>query len=125
MVGLAKLSPPAAISVGVPAYRRRIAMNETTRQRCRARALVDEVIVAESNGLLPHPVYYAQVEPSRFPVTAGALRDAGYHEVRYRWSHIPTGKSGATTLWVSVRRWADVLVGFWNRVGGTDWKYSL
>lgn len=87
--------------------------------------LIDQAIVVESNGLLPHPVHYAQVEPSRLPVTARALRGAGYHEVQYRWFHIPTGRSGVTTLWVSVERWADLLVGFWNRVGGTVWKYSL
>jgi len=87
--------------------------------------LITEAIVTEGNGLLPHPVHYAQVEPSRLPATARALRNAGYHEVRYRWFHIPTGKSGVTTLWVSVRRWADDLVGFWNRVGGAVWKYSL
>jgi len=60
-----------------------------------------------------------------FRPPARALRNAGYHEVQYRWSHSPTGKTGLTTLWVSVRRWADDLVAFWNRVGGTDWEYSL
>ncbi len=89
------------------------------------RQLVNEVLVLDNNGLLPSPVSYAQVEPSRLPVTARALRNCGYREMQYRWMHIPTGKSGLPTLWVGAERWAGVLVEFWNRVGGPVWKYSL
>lgn len=90
-----------------------------------ARQLIDDAIIHEDNGLLPHSIHYSQTDPSRYPVTAKALRDAGYHKFRYYWLHIPSGCGGVSTVWVPVERWAAVLVEFWNRVGGTVWKYSL
>lgn len=87
--------------------------------------LIQQALVTDHNGLLPHPVQYAQVDPSRLPMTAQALRQGGYREMQYRWLHIPTGKSGVSTVWVSVERWAGILVEYWNRVGGAVWKYSM
>lgn len=82
-------------------------------------------IIHENSGLLPHPVFYSQDDPWKYPMSARKLSSSGYHAIKYRWFHIPTGKTGVSTLWVPVKRWAELLVKYWNDIGGCVWKYSL
>jgi hypothetical protein len=85
-------------------------------------------LVTDNNGLLPHPITYAQVDPLELPATAQSLRDAGYHEVKVRWEFtkmwflIPIVKTGVSTLWVRCRKDAETLIVYWSR---DAWKYSI
>lgn len=74
------------------------------------------------SGLLPHPIEYAQVDPDQHPMSARELRDNGWHELRYGWLHVQSGRGGASTLWVPVAQWAHILVEFWS---GSGWKYWI
>lgn len=47
------------------------------------RNLIQQAVVTDRNGLLPHPVSYAQAATAPLPMTAQALRRGGYREMRY------------------------------------------
>jgi hypothetical protein len=79
-------------------------------------------LLTERNGLLPYPITYSQIDPSKLPATADKLRASGYKEIEYYWLHALTERTGTATLWVKNEESASLLVKFWSR---GEWEYSL
>lgn len=87
--------------------------------------MLDGYLTTTKHGWLPHTIIYSQIDPDKYPGIAQQLRRLRYFPVKYNWLHIPSRKSGESIVWVITDKHAHLLVEFWNRSGGTEWKYWL